>query len=296
MRSPVEYTMLRGLLLLPMAVLLGGCPSKATAPVVNPPASTAAKSQQMDGSADPKTPAPPVPPKTTNYGKDALPEGWPAELPVYPEALYNGGFRTVTNGHTTLGIAMDTDAADTDVDGFYRAAASAAGYGVSSDNRRGDAHIVIYQSPTHRFTVTIPGMPGTRKVSLHLMDTPGEAPAEPGTSWSEQQELPPGFPEILAPYPGATILSASELHGVATMTLRTSDGDAEVQQFYSRHFLGRGYVKTSEFTLTGTTAVYEGAAGTVNVSSGPMMSATGESQSGTSIVLTFTPGKAPTPR
>jgi len=72
-------------------------------------------------------------PVPTEGGEAQLPEGWPAEVPVYPEVTITEPWSVTAEGVTQLGVTLRTKDAHADVAAWYREELEAKGWTIDSE-------------------------------------------------------------------------------------------------------------------------------------------------------------------
>jgi hypothetical protein len=280
--------MLRVLIALACLALCAGCQPKNKAASDTGGSGTASGTGAAGG--DDRVPATPPPPPDVQQAADAPPEGWPASLPLFPKAQYTGGSKTVQDNNVKLAVNLVTEADAETVVRFYADKAAAAEFELTAEDRGTQFITSNYQSPTHSLSVSVAAGDAPRTVALILLNSGGTPVAPPVVDYAGQDKLPAGFPEIVTVYPGATVVSATHMGGIATLSMRTTAAPDDVQQHYRERFQQAGYLPASSTASAETsTGEYHGPGGMVIVSCGPVPPGAGGTGGSTSVLVTLSP-------
>lgn len=210
-----------------------------------------------------------------------LPDGWPAQLPLYPGATLLSGAQSDDNGNTSMSVYFSTPDGSADVAKFYEDKALAAGYTRETSHEQDGMFIRNYAKGGQRLAVQAATEDGSTSGNLTLYGSGelseeaaggGEEAGDGNAAGGEGQdgggseaaddsggfnsvggddvaveELPDGFPlKVLKPYPGGRITQAM-VDGANSMLMQhTTDSAEKVYEFYNTHFTGRGWAQESE--------------------------------------------------
>ena len=103
-------------------------------------------------------------------GGQSMPEGWPEELPKFPNSTIRSSVGSETPQGKAFHIAFHSSATPKDVVDFYNEKAEAAGYKKLRDMEAPEGFTVFYESETHGFVVT--AVPGNGGCEATLQLTP----------------------------------------------------------------------------------------------------------------------------
>ena len=90
----------------------------------------------------------------TGKGGQSMPEGWPAELPKYPNSTIISSMGSESPQGKVYHVTFHTSATPQDVVDFYNEKAEAAGYKKLRDLEMPEGHSIAYESGSYGFMVT----------------------------------------------------------------------------------------------------------------------------------------------
>lgn len=106
--------------------------------------------------------------KTGKGGQD-MPEGWPEELPKFPNSTIISSVGTETPEGKAYHVAFHSSATPQDVVDFYNEKAEAAGYKKLRDMEMPEGHSVAYESDSYAFMLTAVIAEGGCDATLQLV-------------------------------------------------------------------------------------------------------------------------------
>lgn len=202
---------------------------------------------------------------------EKLPDGWPDDFPVYPDADLRGGIRQTIEGAEVLVATWETGDGIDDVKAFYEdelkdgawrsttttALADSLLLGVENtgDDRAGQL-IISEQDGKTAIVVTLGEGVGTGA------DTPDDAAATPDASGAgdgdlpEEVDLPDGYPDDRVPLPDdirITTASSVTVSGAETFIVQfySQDSTDDLAAFFKDELESNGFTQTVQQSQDG---------------------------------------------
>jgi len=197
-----------------------------------------------------------------------LPEGWPAEIPMYPNSKIIFSQRSELEGEYVLHVVISTPDATTQVVEFLQTKAESAGFIREQATQAEGEGSVSYVKPDQRFFFAYATTPDGTEVSMQVLPNQGEMPEHGTSTTMGTGALPEGFPEDFLPvYPGAEVLQATVTDNDALLTIGVGDSTEQVLQFYQEYWTSRGWQMSVEVAGTQRSAAsFESDGNTINLS------------------------------